>query len=43
MSVVTRLPAPIVTSSPIVTPGITIVPAPIHTRSPIVIGFAYVR
>lgn len=34
----TTLPAPIVTLSPIVTPGRILAPAPIHTLLPIFIG-----
>ena len=40
MSRVTTLPAPMVVSSPMVTPGQMIAPPPIHTRLPMVIGDA---
>ena len=43
MSCVTMLPAPMVTSSPIVTPGMTIVLPPIQALLPICIGLALVR
>lgn len=43
ISLLTTLPAPMVTLSPIVTPGSTVTPAPIHTLLPIVMGRAYSR
>ena len=42
-SLVTMLPAPIVVSSPMLTPGQMIAPAPIHTLFPILIGEAISR
>ena len=41
MFLVTTLPAPIDTLSPMVTPPIIFTPPPIQTLLPIVIGFAY--
>ena len=41
ISFTTTLPTPIVTLSPIVTPGKTVIFPPIHTLFPTFIGFAY--
>ena len=41
MSLFTRLPAPITTFEPILTPGMTATFAPNQTSSPTVIGWAY--
>ena len=41
ISCVTTLPAPIITLSPMVTPGRTVTFPPIHTLFPTMIGFAY--